>query len=86
MIAARVFVHAIFPWCFEHSASEEISKLNDVLQADEAFITGTFANIIPIKKINNKKFQVKKTNQEMPYLPRIHNKKLILKFTFLIYD
>ena len=33
LIAARIFVHAIFPWCFEHSASEEISKLNDALQA-----------------------------------------------------
>ena len=33
LIAARAFVHAIFPWCFEHSTSEKISKLNDVLQA-----------------------------------------------------
>ena len=33
LIAIRAFVHAIFPWCFEHSASDSISKLNDVLQS-----------------------------------------------------
>ena len=32
LIAVRVFIHAIFPWCFEHSASDRISKLNDILQ------------------------------------------------------
>tara|TARA_Y100000588_G_C14079128_1_gene849341 strand:- start:189 stop:1088 length:900 start_codon:yes stop_codon:yes gene_type:complete len=41
---------------------EKNFKLKEVLKADEAFITGTFANIIPVKKINNKKFQVKDTN------------------------
>ncbi len=38
---------------------EKNFKLNDVLRADEAFVTGTFANIIPVKKINNKKFILK---------------------------
>ena len=33
---------------------EKNFKLKDVLNADEAFVTGTFANIIPVKKINNK--------------------------------
>ena len=33
LIGIRAFVHAIFPWCFEHSASDRISKLNDVLQS-----------------------------------------------------
>ena len=33
---------------------KKILKLKDVLNADEAFVTGTFANIIPVKKINNK--------------------------------
>ena len=33
LIALRVFVHAIFPWCFEHSASDRISKLHDILQS-----------------------------------------------------
>ena len=37
-------------------------KLKDVIKADEAFVTGTFANIIPVKKINNKKFSIKKSN------------------------
>ena len=32
LIALRVFVHAIFPWCFEHSASDRISELHDILQ------------------------------------------------------
>ena len=32
LIALRVFIHAIFPWCFEHSASDKVSKLNDILQ------------------------------------------------------
>jgi hypothetical protein len=32
LIAARAFIHAIFPWCFEHSASYSISKLNNDLQ------------------------------------------------------
>jgi hypothetical protein len=33
LIATRAFIHGIFPWCFEHSVSDQISKLNDVLQA-----------------------------------------------------
>ena len=33
---------------------EKNFKLKDVLNADEAFVTGTFANIIPVKRINNK--------------------------------
>jgi|TARA_B110000116_G_scaffold40046_1_gene32359 hypothetical protein len=32
LMAVRAFVHAIFPWCFEHTTSDEISELNDVLQ------------------------------------------------------
>ena len=35
------------------------SELNEVLKADEAFVTGTFANIIPVKRINNKRFNLK---------------------------
>ena len=33
-------------------------KLKEVLNADEAFVSGTFANIIPVKKINNKVFKL----------------------------
>ena len=33
LIAARAFIHAIFPWCFEHSVSDRISKLNDNLKS-----------------------------------------------------
>ena len=32
LISLRVFIHAIFPWCFEHSTSDRIKKLNDILQ------------------------------------------------------
>ena len=32
-IAVLAFVHAIFPWCFEHSASDRICRLNDTLQS-----------------------------------------------------
>jgi len=38
---------------------EKDFKLKDVLKADEAFVTGTFANIIPVKRINEKKFNLK---------------------------
>ena len=34
-------------------------KLKDVLRADESFVTGTFANIIPVKKINSTIFSLK---------------------------
>ena len=32
LIAVRVFIHAIFPCFFEHSASDRVSKLHNVLQ------------------------------------------------------
>ena len=52
-------------------------KLKDVMKADEAFVTGTFANIIPVKKINNKKFSIKKSNLTFIirnlYLEKINN-------------
>lgn len=31
-ISCKVFIHAIFPFLFENSASDSISKLNDVLK------------------------------------------------------
>ena len=39
---------------------EQNFTLKQVLKADEAFVTGTFANIIPVKKINNRVFDLKK--------------------------
>ena len=44
---------------YEIKVYEKNFKLRDVLKADEAFVTGTFANIIPVKKINNKIFDIK---------------------------
>ena len=52
-------------------------KLKEVLNADEAFVTGTFANIVPVKKINNKKFSIKNSNLTFTirnlYLEKINN-------------
>ena len=33
LMAGQSFIHAIFPWCFEYSVSDRISKLNSVLQS-----------------------------------------------------
>jgi len=37
-------------------------KLKEVMKADEAFVTGTFANIIPVRQINSKKFKIDQSN------------------------
>ena len=37
-------------------------KLKDVMQADEAFVTGTFAGIVGVNQINRKKFKINKDN------------------------
>lgn len=50
-------------------------KLGEVLNADEAFVTGTFANIIPVKQINNKKFILKKSNLAF-YLRKLYLQKI----------
>ena len=41
---------------------EKNFKLNEVLKADEAFVTGTFANIIPVRQVNSKIFKIHKLN------------------------
>ena len=52
-------------------------KLREVLLADEAFITGTFAKVIPVRQINNKKFKISKSNTTYKirnlYLKKIDN-------------
>ena len=40
-------------------------KLKDVMDADEAFVTGTFANIIPVRQINSKKFKINQSNMSL---------------------
>ena len=51
--------------------------LKDVLKADEAFVTGTFANIIPVKQINSKKFKIHQSNLSLKirelFLTKIDN-------------
>ena len=42
--------------------TEKNFKLNEVLKADEAFVTGTFANIIPVRQVNSKIFKIHKLN------------------------
>jgi len=37
-------------------------KLKEVLKADEAFTTGTFAGVVPIRQINKKKFLITENN------------------------
>ena len=37
-------------------------KLNEVLKADEAFVTGSFGGVIPVKSINSKKFKLNRKN------------------------
>ena len=44
-------------------------KLKDVLEADESFVTGTFANIIPVKKINSTSFSLK--NNKVTKIKRV---------------
>ena len=56
---------------------EKNFKLKEVLKADEAFVTGTFANIIPVNKINSKKFRIKQSN--ITFLIREHYLNLINK-------
>ena len=56
---------------------EKDFNLKQVLKADEAFVTGTFANVIPVNKINKKKFQIKKSN--LTFVIRDHYLDLINK-------
>jgi len=46
-------------------------KLKEVMKADEAFVTGTFANVIPVKQINSKKFIINKLSLSM-YLRELY--------------
>ena len=50
--------------CKKHNIKlyEKNFLLKDVLKADEAFVTGSFANIIPVNKINSKKFKIRDEN------------------------
>jgi len=52
-------------------------KLDEVLKADEAFVTGTFANIIPVKQINSKKFKIISSNMSLKirdlFISKINN-------------
>ena len=50
-------------------------KLKDVMDADEAFVTGTFANIIPIRQINSKKFKINQSNMSL-YLRKLFISKI----------
>tara|TARA_Y100000590_G_scaffold469117_1_gene654949 strand:- start:149 stop:1042 length:894 start_codon:yes stop_codon:yes gene_type:complete len=54
---------------------EKNFKLKEVMKADEAFITGTFANIVPVNRINSKKFKINSNN--MTFLIRDYYLSLI---------
>ena len=32
VMSIQAFIHGIFPWCFEHTVSNKIKKLNNILQ------------------------------------------------------
>ena len=49
--------------------------LKDVMDADEAFVTGTFANVIPVRQINSKKFKVDPSNMSL-YLRKLFISKI----------
>ena len=49
--------------------------LKDVMGADEAFVTGTFANVIPVRQINSKKFKVDPSNMSL-YLRKLFISKI----------
>ena len=51
---------------------EKNFKLNEVLNADEAFCTGSFAGIVPVNQINKKKYSLKK-NPITKELTNIYN-------------
>ena len=60
---------------YKIKAKEKDFKLKELYSADEAFVTGTFANIIPVNRINKKKFKLKNTN--LTYRIRNHYLNLI---------
>ena len=60
---------------YKIKAKEKDFKLKELYSADEAFVTGTFANIIPVKKINTKIFNLKK-NYLTKYLRKLYLEKI----------
>ena len=54
---------------------EKNFKLKEVMKADEAFVTGTFANVIPVKQINSKKFTINKLSLSL-YLRELYIAKI----------
>ena len=60
---------------YKIKVKEKDFKLKELYSADEAFVTGTFANIIPVKKINTKIFNLKK-NYLTKYLRKLYLEKI----------
>ena len=50
-------------------------KLKDVMQADEAFVTGSFGGVVPVNAINNKKLSL--NNKNLTYQLRNWYEKLL---------
>ena len=50
-------------------------KLKDVMQADEAFVTGSFGGVVPVNAINNKKLKL--NNKNLTYQLRNWYEKLL---------
>ena len=60
---------------YKIKVKEKDFKLKELYSADEAFVTGTFANVIPVKKINTKIFNLKK-NYLTKYLRKLYLEKI----------
>ena len=50
-------------------------KLKDVMQADEAFVTGSFGGVVPVNAINSKKLKL--NNKNLTYQLRNWYEKLL---------
>ena len=46
VMSIQAFIHGVFPWCFEHTVSNKIKKLNDVLQKRKDSQNNFFLNML----------------------------------------
>ena len=54
--------------------SEEDFTFDDIIDCDEAFVTGTFAGIIPVSKIENRNLKSTNSNSLVTHLRLLYNK------------
>ena len=63
-----------------HENNIQCNEINftfeDIRNCDEAFVTGTFAGIIPVAKLENKKLQSTKPSSMVNRIRKLYNKKI----------